>query len=55
MTGRTLTVFLFDKTKIVLLPSKEVEPKLSKGEGNSLLARVKFDFVVKKLSFLLII
>lgn len=34
--------FWFDKTKIVLLPSKEVEPKLVKENGNNLLARKEF-------------
>ena len=34
--------FLFGKTKIVLLPSKEVEHKPSKGEGITLLARKEF-------------
>lgn len=34
--------FMFDNTKIVLPPSKEVEPKPSKGDGKNILARKEF-------------
>lgn len=41
--GRKNTyIFMFDNVKSVLMPSKEVEPKLSKGDGKNLLARKEY-------------
>ena len=49
-------IFMFNKTKIVLLPSKDYLPKPKSGEGSNLLTRAQFEgeIVKTKLFFVLV-